>query len=133
MLAGPSAADEIRDLTSGGVDVAVEMAGSVHAFETAYRATRRGGTTVTGGLPHPDATWSVSPVHLVAEERTIKGSYIGSAVPGRDIPRYVELFRAGHLPVDKLLGEHVALGDINAALDHLDSGHSLRQVVMTND
>ena len=132
VLAGPDAADEIRDLTGGGVDVAVEMAGSVPAFETAYRGTRRGGTTVTGGLPNPAATWTVAPVHLVAEERTIKGSYIGSAVPQRDIPRYVELFRAGHLPVDKLLGERVPLADINAALDHLDSGHALRQVVMTD-
>ena len=130
VLAGPAAADAVRDLTGGGVDVAIEMAGSVPAFDTAYRATRRGGTTVTGGLPHPAATWSIPPVQLVAEERTIKGSYIGSSVPGRDIPRYVELFRSGQLPVDALLGARLALDDINAALDHLDSGHALRQVVM---
>jgi alcohol dehydrogenase len=132
VLAGPDAADEVRELSGGGVDVAVEMAGSVQAFDTAYRATRRGGTTVTGGLPNPAATWTVAPVQLVAEERTIKGSYIGSSVPGRDIPRYIELFRAGHLPIDKLVGDHVGLTDINAALDHLDSGHSLRQVVLTD-
>jgi alcohol dehydrogenase len=131
--AGADAAAEVRDLTEGGVDVAVELAGSVPAWETAYRATRRGGTTVTGGLPHPDAQWTVPPVHLVAEERTIKGSYIGSAVPARDIPRYVGLFRAGRLPVDALLGEQVALDDINVAFDHLESGHALRQVVVTGD
>ena len=133
VLAGPDAAAEVRDLTSGGVDVAVELAGSVPAWETAYRATRRGGTTVTGGLPNPNAVWSVPPVHLVAEERTIKGSYIGSAVPHRDIPRYVGLYRAGRLPVDRLLGDQVALADINVALDHLASGHALRQVVITDD
>jgi alcohol dehydrogenase len=132
VLADADAAEHVRDLTNGGVDVAVEMAGSVPAFETAYRATRRGGTTVTGGLPNPSALWSVSPVHLVAEERTIKGSYIGSAVPHRDIPRYVDLFRAGQLPVDRLLGDHVPLADINLALDHLDSGHALRQIVLTD-
>lgn len=128
--AGPEAAAEVRDLTGGGVDVAVELAGSVPAWETAYRATRRGGTTVTAGLPAPDATWSVPPVHLVAEERTVKGSYLGSAVPARDVPRYIDLFRAGRLPVDRLLGERLALTEVNEGLDRLAAGHALRQVVM---
>ncbi len=130
VVAGADAAAEIRDLTRGGADVAVETAGAVAAFETAYRATRRGGTTVTAGLPHPDAQWSVSPVHLVAEERTIKGSYIGSAVPSRDIPRYIDLFQAGRLPVDRMLGAQFRLDDINDALDELATGKALRQVVM---
>ena len=42
-------------------------------------------------------------VNLVAEERTIKGSYVGTCVPVRDIPRYIDLFRGGRLPVDRLL------------------------------
>lgn len=130
VAAGSDAAAEIRDLTSGGVDVAVETAGAVAAFETAYRATRRGGTTVTAGLPHPDSHWSVAPVHLVAEERTIKGSYIGSAVPSRDIPRYIHLFQAGRLPIDRMLGAQFRLDDLNEALDELATGKALRQVVM---
>lgn len=130
VAAGPDAAAEVRDLTSGGVDVAVETAGAVAAFETAYRATRRGGTTVTAGLPHPDAHWTVPPVHLVAEERTIKGSYIGSAVPSRDVPRYLHMFQAGRLPIDRMLGAQYRLDDINEALDELATGKALRQVVV---
>ncbi len=87
----------------GGVEYAFEMAGSVRAFELAYKITRRGGTTVTAGLPPPTATLPMPPVNLVAEERTIKGSYIGTCVPSRDIPRYIELFRRGRLPVDRLM------------------------------
>lgn len=128
--AGDSAADEIREITSGGVEVAIETAGAIAALECAYRSTRRGGLTVTASLPNPASTWSVSPVHIVAEERTIRGSYIGSAVPSRDIPRYLKLFETGRLPVDRLLGERFALSDVNVALDRLDSGHALRQVVM---
>jgi alcohol dehydrogenase len=55
---------------------------------------------VTAGLPPPTATLALSRSILVAEERTLKGSYIGTCVPSRDIPRYIELFRQGPLPVD---------------------------------
>src|SRR5258706_4098150 len=88
----PETLDEIRQATSGGVDFAIEMAGSTRAFDLAYRITRRGGTTVTAGLPPPNATWPMAPVHLVAEERTIKGSYIGTCVPSRDLPGFILLY-----------------------------------------
>lgn len=130
VLAGPDAADEIREVTHGGVDIAVETAGVVPALQTAYEGTKRGGTTVTASLPNPAATWSIIPVMLVAQERTIKGSYVGSAVPSRDIPRYIRLFENGRLPVDRLLSDKIKLSETNAAFDHLHSGHALRQVVM---
>jgi alcohol dehydrogenase len=65
----------------------------------------------------------------VAEERTIKGSYLGSCVPSRDIPRYIEWYRAGRLPVDRLLSERLRLEGLNAAFDRLAAGESIRQVV----
>lgn len=126
----PDAVSQVKEATAGGVDFAFEMAGSVQAMDLAYRITRRGGTTVTAGLPHPDHRWPVQPVSLVAEERTVKGSYIGSCVPVRDVPRYVGLYRQGRLPVDRLMGERIRLADINAGFDHLASGHALRQVVV---
>ena len=125
----PDAAAQARDLTAGGVDYAFEMAGSAKALELAWTLTRRGGMTVTAGLPHPDQRLSLPPVALVAEERTLKGSYVGSCVPSRDIPRYVALYRQGRLPVDRLLGETLALEDINAAFDRLADAKTLRQVV----
>ena len=122
--------EAIREATQGGVDTAIEMAGSTRAFELAYRITRRGGTTVTAGLPPPAATWAMPAVNLVAEERTIKGSYVGTCVPVRDIPRYIELFRGGRLPVDRLLTGTLALDDINRGFDLLHEGKAVRQVVM---
>jgi alcohol dehydrogenase len=112
------------------VDFAFEMAGSVQAMELAYRVTRRGGTTVTAGLPHPQHRWPLQHVNLTAEERTVKGSYVGSCVPVRDIPRYIALYREGRLPVDKLMSDHLGLEDINAGFDRLASGRVVRQVVM---
>ena len=100
---------------AGGVEYAFELAGSVRALELAYKITRRGGTTVTAGLPPPTATFPLPPLNLVAEERTVKGSYIGTCVPSRDIPRYVDLYRQGKLPVDRLMTGTLKLDDINQA------------------
>ena len=127
---GSEVIEAVRDATHGGVDTAIEMAGSTRAFELAYRITRRGGMTVTAGLPPPSATWAMPAVNLVAEERTIKGSYVGTCVPMRDIPRYIDLFRGGRLPVDRLLTGTLALDDINRGFDLLNGGKAVRQVVM---
>ncbi|MBU1324420.1 MAG: zinc-dependent alcohol dehydrogenase family protein [Alphaproteobacteria bacterium] len=127
--ADADAVDQVRALTGGGADVALEMAGSARALDAAWRMTRRGGSTVTAGLPPPDAALSVNIVQLVAEARTLKGSYIGDADPERDVPRYVELFRQGRLPVDRLLTRTIALDQINAAFDDLADGRTVRTVV----
>ncbi len=122
--------EKVKAATGGGVDYAFEMAGAIAALETAYRVTRRGGTTVTAGLPNPKSLWPLQAVSLIAEERTLKGSYIGSCVPVRDVPRYVALFKQGLLPVEALLSERLPLADINGALDRLARGQSIRQVIV---
>ena len=125
----PEAAEQARAATGGGVEFAFEMAGSIRALELAYRITRRGGTTVTAGLPPPDAALPLPVVNLVGEERTVKGSYIGTCVPARDIPRYVELYRRGRLPVDRLMSGRLALEEINEGFDRLHEGKAVRQVI----
>ena len=127
--ASPDAVERVREITGGGAAYAFEMAGSARALELAYRATARGGTTVTAGLPHPEQKVSLQHVSLVAEERTLKGSYLGSCVPSRDIPTYIEWYRAGRLPVDRLMSERLRLEDINAGFDRLAAGESIRQVI----
>lgn len=128
--ADPDVIAKVKEATGGGVDYAFEMAGSVRALELAYRITARGGTTVTAGLPNPAHKWELQAVSLIAEERTVKGSYIGSCVPARDVPRFVAMYRAGHLPVNRLLSERVPLADINQALDRLARGEAIRQIIL---
>ncbi|MBJ8341501.1 alcohol dehydrogenase catalytic domain-containing protein [Antrihabitans sp. YC3-6] len=111
-------------------DLVVEAVGNVRAFEAAVKATAPGGTTVTVGLPAPDAVASISPLGLVAQARTIVGSYLGSAVPERDIPAYVKLWREGKLPVEKLISSQIELDGINEAMDELAAGNAIRQVIV---
>ncbi|WP_198088734.1 hypothetical protein [Variovorax sp. E3] len=107
-----------------------EFAGAIRAVSLAYDATRRGGMTVTAGLPTSTSSFALSAVSLVAEERTLKGSYIGTCVPSRDIPRSIDLYKQGRLPVDKLLTHRLKLDDINEAFDLLHDGRAIRQVVV---
>lgn len=109
--------------------VVIEAVGHPLALETAIDLTAPGGRTVTVGLPRPDARISVSPLGFVAEGRSLIGSYLGSAVPSHDIPYFVELWRAGRLPVEKLVSSTITLDEINAAMDQLADGHAVRQLI----
>ncbi len=109
--------------------VVVEAAGHPAALQTAIGLTAPGGRTITVGLPPPEARISVAPLGFVAEGRSLIGSYLGSAVPARDIPKFVELWRSGRLPVESLVSSTITLDDINLAMDHLADGNAVRQLI----
>jgi alcohol dehydrogenase len=125
----PDALEQIRDLTNGGVDIGFEFAGVVQALEFTYNATARGGKTITAGLPHPSKMMQLAPVKLVAEERTLQGSYLGSCVPARDIPAYIALYQSGRLPVNKLMTHKLQLEEVNIGFERLAKGEAIRQVI----
>jgi Zn-dependent alcohol dehydrogenase len=128
--ADDNAVDQVKEITGGGVDIGLECAGVVQALDFTYQATCRGGKTVTVGLPHPGKRMEISPVHLVAEERTLQGSYLGSCVPGRDIPDFIALFRAGRLPVERLMTHKLTLDEIYEGFERLARGEAIRQVIL---
>ncbi|OBH21853.1 alcohol dehydrogenase [Mycobacterium sp. E1715] len=109
--------------------VVVEAAGHPAALETAIALTAPGGRTITVGLPPPDARISLSPLGFVAEGRSLIGSYLGSAVPSRDIPRFVALWQSGRLPVEALVSSSIRLDQINEAMDNLADGAAVRQLI----
>ena len=129
--AGDGSVEEVRLAAGGaGVDHAIETVGSERVLGDAYAATKRGGTTVTVGLPHPSKMLSIPATSLVSEERTLRGSYLGSSVPAIDIPRYIALYQAGLLPVDRLLTHTIALDEVNEGFDRLASGEAVRQAIV---
>jgi len=111
-------------------DLVVEAVGRAAAFESAVALTAPGGRTVTVGLPAPGDNASVSPLALVAEGRTIIGSYLGSSVPRRDVPMFVDLWRCGRLPVERLISSIITLDDLNSAMDALARGDAIRQIIL---
>jgi len=126
---GNETAQQVLDMTGGGVDHAFETAGTRDAFALAYYAARRGGQVVTLGLVDPATPFSLDIAGLVTSAKTIKGSYIGSCNAALDIPKYMALYQRGALPVDKLISHRLELGEINTALDNMVANHALRQII----
>jgi S-(hydroxymethyl)glutathione dehydrogenase/alcohol dehydrogenase len=130
----PSAGDaveQVQALTGGrGVDYAFEAVGS-HALEgQALQMTRRGGTTVFIGVPGFTNTMPLPSMQLIMEDRTIKGSYYGSARVTRDFPRFIELIESGRIDVGAMITRRFPLDDVNAAMAAMRDGEVVRSVVV---
>ena len=117
-------------LTDGrGVDLAVEAAGRREAAEAAFESVRDGGgLCVLAGNPAPGARVAIDPFHLIKGRRLV-GTWGGETDPDNDIPRYVAAFRAGRLPLERLITDEYPLDDINQALDDLEAGRVGRGVI----
>ncbi len=122
----------VKDLSHGGVEAAFEAVGSELVIAQAYSATRRGGKTVAIGLPHPSRHLSLPAASLIAEQRHLMGCYMGSCVPQRDIPRFLNLYKAGLLPVNILKSREIRIDQVNEAFDALDDGEVVRQIIRFN-
>ena len=125
----PDAIEQVKALSSGGVNLAAEFAGVMPALDMAIEVTRRGGRTVTAALPNPADRLSVAAARLVTEERALMGSYVGSCVPSRDIPNFLALHKKGLLPVDRMISHTLELAEINVAMERLAEGQAVRQII----
>ncbi len=125
--------DGLAAVLPRGADVVIETAGKAAVLLAAYGVGRRGARIVTVGLPNPADMLSLPAVSLVAEGKTLMGSYMGSSVPARDIPKYIALWKAGRLPVEHLLTSKSPLGDINSLLDALEDGSAIRQIILPQE
>ena len=126
---GGQTVSAIIEATAGGANKTIETAGSARVLEAAYGATRRGGTTVTVGLPHPDDELRIKAVSLVADEKTLRGSYLGSGNPSQMLPELFKHWQKGDLPVERLITHRLTLDEINEGFDRLASGEAVRQIV----
>ncbi|HKA44551.1 MAG TPA: zinc-binding dehydrogenase [Burkholderiales bacterium] len=121
--------EQVRELTGGGVDYAFDLAGSTDSMTMAYAMVQYGGSVVACGLPEASATFSINQCDLVGQEKSIRGSYMGSCVPVRDIPRFIRLHQEGRLPVDRLIDGHIGFDALNAGFDKLQDVKAIRQIL----
>jgi alcohol dehydrogenase len=129
-FAPEEAEQAVKDLTGGGAEVTFEAAGVPAVLEAAFRAVRRGGVTVAMGLPHPSRTLTLPALAFAGLGQSLVGSYMGSASPQRDIPRYLALWKSGRMPVDRLQSAALPLSQINEAFEALAAGAAVRQVLL---
>ena len=119
-----------REITEVGVDYAFETAGQGPLIEAGLAATRNGGTTVAVGAPPLDQGISITPAALlVISGKTLVGSVLGSVNSLREIPRLVDLWRAGRLDLESLITAQRPLEEINQAMDDLEESRGIRTVL----
>jgi S-(hydroxymethyl)glutathione dehydrogenase/alcohol dehydrogenase len=126
-------AKQIRAITGRrGADTVFEAVGASATIDTAIRATRRGGTTCVVGAATPEDRLTLSPYDLFMDGKTLVGCQYGSGVPERDFPLLLDLWRAGRLPLDRLISRRVALEQVNDALADLTHGIGIRTVIVND-
>jgi len=129
------AVQAVRELSDGGVDYAFDAIGVAQTMSQILLATRGndwgvgpGGTAVLVGVPQGPAT--IDARQLLVGERIYRGSLGGSGVPERDFALYVEWFKQGRLPLDKLVTRRYRLDQINEAVHALERGEIFGRSIM---
>lgn len=125
----PDICNCVRDLTSGGVDYAIEVSGAVPALATANDITAKAGEVIVVGLPGKGQTYPLDPTAMIFTEKTFRGSMMGGGIAHRDIPRYENLYLEGKLALDRLKSAEIGFESLNAGFDRLDRGEVIRQIL----
>ncbi len=126
------ALEALRDMTGGGVDYAIEVTGIPDCIELAIESLRPRGTAIVVGLGFGQRRPTFDPLAAIFKERTIKGSWYGTARPRVDFPLIAGFYAAGRLPLDRLVSRRFSLDGINDAFEALHGGDVARCVVMFN-
>jgi Zn-dependent alcohol dehydrogenase len=119
----------VRELTHGGAEVAVEAVGSSSTLRQAFEALKPGGMVIAVGLSSAKAEVSVPINALVQQQKQLVGSLYGSSNPAVDLPRLLELYRRGQLPLEELAGEIYPLESLGTAYDGLRGGAVGRAII----
>jgi len=122
-------AELIREASGGGVDYAIEATGRPEAMTAAFLSTRARGAAVLIGIPREDATVTLPALSIPRMERRVLGSIYGSSRPERDFGTTLALYRAGRLPLDRLVSHTLRLDDVGRGFDLMRSGEALRVVL----
>ena len=119
-----------KKLTGGGPDYCFECIGLGKTVEQAFRSLRKGGKAVVVGVARSEDSVPVKPVSLTFEEKTLTGSYFGSARPREDFPRLLALYKAGRLKLDELITHRYRVDEAAQAFADLEAGRNARGVIV---
>jgi S-(hydroxymethyl)glutathione dehydrogenase / alcohol dehydrogenase len=131
LMAGPDTVKAIKELTGGrGADYVFEAIGLPKVQEECLHAVRPGGMVVLAGVSPMGSSTDFPGAILTRQEKTVTGSYYGSANPSRDFPLYAELYHRGLLDLDRLVSRTYPLEQINEAYADMLSGEVARGLIL---
>jgi alcohol dehydrogenase len=119
---------KIREILGDGTDYAIEATGNADVILQALYCVRAGGLLVIAGMPAFEDTVNI-PVAQFLIGKTMTASLQGDIVPPVDIPRYIDMFMDGNLPIDKLVTRTYPLDEVNEAFEAMEKGEVIRSVI----
>jgi S-(hydroxymethyl)glutathione dehydrogenase / alcohol dehydrogenase len=122
-------ARRVRHATGGGADYAFEAIGREETIREAWDSVRPGGTAVVLGIPPKGTTVAIDAWGFI-NEKTLKGSFLGSASIFDDVPRLIDLYSSGDLLLEELVSDRIPLAGLPQAFDRLRGGEAVRQLVV---
>lgn len=122
----PSA--RVTEILGGGADYALEFIGNVEVTMKAFACIRPGGKLIVAGMSPITSLLTIAPFEFLLG-KTITGTVQGDVVAPIDIPRYVDLYMSGRLPLDKLISRTYRLDQINEAFEAMEKGTAIRSVI----
>ena len=127
----PDTNEAVRTMTGGrGADYVFEAVGVPALQEQALDATRPGGTSVLVGVSPMGSGTNLPGAVITRQEKTVTGSYYGSANTARDFPLYADLYQKGKLDLGRLISRTYPLAQINEAYADMLSGEVARGVIV---
>jgi Zn-dependent alcohol dehydrogenase len=130
--ATPDQAEDVKNLLTGGqgFDYAFEVVGKSATIRAAWQLTRRGGDVIVVGAGAADDNVQFNAFELLFDGKNLRASLYGSSDLRRDVPRFVDLWRAGKLDLESLITRRIRFEDLNDAIATLERGEAIRQVVL---
>jgi S-(hydroxymethyl)mycothiol dehydrogenase len=123
--------EAVRELTGGhGADVVIDAVGRPETYRQAFYARDLAGTVVLAGVPTPEMKLELPLLDVFGRGGTLKSSWYGDCLPGRDFPMLIDLYLQGRLDLDAFVTETIALDGVEKAFDRMREGDVLRSVVV---
>jgi S-(hydroxymethyl)glutathione dehydrogenase/alcohol dehydrogenase len=128
---GSAVVAQVREICDGGVDVAIEVVGRPETIRQAFELIRPGGTAVVVGIAPRGVDVSLPALDFISD-KTIRGSFYGSANPAAEMPELIQMLMDGRLDVAGAVSEFTDLDGIEAAFERLRRGEGVRTVVVVD-
>ena len=121
--------EAVKELTGGGVQYSFEALGMKETSEQAFRMIGVSGVATIIGMV-PEGLMLEIPADDLLNDKTLKGSNMGSNHFRVDMPRYVDFYLNGKLKLDDMISRRIGLADINEAFDEMQAGAVSRSVIV---
>lgn len=123
-----SLVEGLMELTAGGPEYIIDTVGA-DTIGAALQAARPGGTVAVVGMHAFKEEISIAPAHLVAMNKKLLGSFVGSCHPYFDLPRILAMYERGILNLDTLVTKTYPMDDIGEAFADMVNGRVARGVL----